>query len=101
MDERLAQIAEHIGCQNVLIQLAEERSELSQACLKLLRSQEGLTPVKEDVCIDNLAEELADVKICMEQIEHMYQILQEKEGCIRAHKIQRWYTRTFEGQDKA
>ena len=47
-----------------LIQLAEEASELSQACLKLVRCRHGDTPVPEMDAKMHLLEEIADVMVC-------------------------------------
>ena len=47
-----------------LIQLAEEASELSQACLKLVRVMHGDTPVPEMDAKMHLLEEIADVALC-------------------------------------
>ena len=46
-----------------LIQLAEEASELSQACLKLVRVMHGDTPVPEMDAKMHLLEEIADVAL--------------------------------------
>ena len=44
-----------------LIQLAEEASELSQACLKLVRVMDGDSPAPEQAVRDNLIEEIQAV----------------------------------------
>ena len=85
----------------MLLQLAEECSELSQACLKMVRANKGLTPKTIDECKDSLAEELSDVKVCIELIESFVTGLQPKQEFYREYKTDRWYKRTFLGQDKA
>ena len=58
MDQRLNEIAKVLGRDEILLQLAEECSELSQSCLKMVRAYKGLTPKTIDECKDNLSEEL-------------------------------------------
>lgn len=101
MDQRLHQIAEKLGRDEMLLQLAEECSELSQACLKTVRANKGLTPKTFDECKDSLAEELNDVKVCMELVESLVPSLQSKQEFYREYKTDRWHKRTFLGQDKA
>lgn len=101
MDQRLHQIAEKLGRDEMLLQLAEECSELSQACLKMVRANKGLTPKTFDECKDSLAEELNDVKVCMELVESLVPGLQSKQEFYREYKTDRWHKRTFLGQDKA
>lgn len=60
--ERLEKIKRQIGKEEVLAQLAEESSELSQAALKYRRALSGVNPTPVS-CIDadeNLQEEFAD-----------------------------------------
>lgn len=101
MDQRLHQIAERLGRDEMLLQLAEECSELSQACLKMVRANKGLTPKTVGECKESLAEELSDVKVCMEIVESLVSGLQFKQRFYREYKTDRWYKRTFLGQDKA
>ena len=54
MDQRLHQIAERLGRDEMLLQLAEECSELSQACLKIVRANKGLTPKTVDEMNNNI-----------------------------------------------
>lgn len=49
----------------LLIQIAEECAELSQACLKLVRVMDGDSPVSEADARSNLLEEMADVILCI------------------------------------
>lgn len=57
-------ISEKYGKESQLRQLQEECGELIVACSKLIRSK--------DRAVNNLIEELADVRIMIEQIEHLY-----------------------------
>ena len=60
-------IAEHLGMNEILCQLAEESSELAQAALKLRRAYDGKNPTPKTVeeCINALLEESADVDLCL------------------------------------
>ena len=57
-------IAQKLSTEDILCQLAEEASELSQAALKLRRAitRTNLTPISYDKAYDSLIEEIADVK---------------------------------------
>lgn len=66
MEEMINRIADMYGKELQLIVLMEECGELIQACSKQLR--------RKDKSINNLIEELADVRIMIEQIEHLYGI---------------------------
>lgn len=63
-------LLENIGEAAMLEQTAEECSELAQACLKLARKirNENPTPKSVDEIKENLAEEAADVLICLEEL---------------------------------
>ena len=58
---QIKEVANKLGYENILCQLAEESSELSQACLKYRRACKGLTPKTKNEVYENLIEELADV----------------------------------------
>ena len=64
MEEMINRIADMYGKEPQLVMLMEECGELIQACSKLIRSK--------DRAVNNLIEELADVRIMIEQIEHLY-----------------------------
>lgn len=51
----------------ILVQLAEECSEFSQASLKLRRAMNGVNPTPKTVpeCWENFIEEYADVFLCI------------------------------------
>lgn len=66
MEEMINRIADMYGKEPQLVMLMEECGELIQACSKQLR--------RKDKSINNLIEELADVSIMIEQIEHLYGI---------------------------
>lgn len=75
--ERLRNIAEHYGPDSQGRQLIEEMAELTQALTKLQRMNESfkngkcspsLIRMNRMVALQHLAEELADVSICLEQV---------------------------------
>jgi len=60
-----------IGTPAMLEQTAEECVELAHACLKLARYYRNENKVygkNEEEMLNNLAEEMADVKICIDEI---------------------------------
>ena len=61
-----------IGEAAMLEQTAEECSELAQACLKMARKLRGENPTPKSAkeIADNLAEEVADVLICLEELKN-------------------------------
>ena len=74
----------------IIMQLAEEAAELSQACLKYLRSLEGTNPCEEqdsEVYMNKIIEEYSDVENAAEvaRIHLDYGII--------AHKAERWADR--------
>ncbi len=76
----------------LLLQLAEEAAELSQAAMKLRRVMDGRnpTPVGYQMAVKNLNEEMADVLLCAEQISSLdeKQIVRTKQS-----KLARWMER--------
>lgn len=82
---------EDLDIKTKLIQLAEEASELSQACLKLVRQIDGQTPVPETDCKMHLLEEIADVALCSKVLTSRVddRIVTE----IMAAKYKRWEQR--------
>lgn len=67
MEEKLKYIADSLGTREILCQLAEEASELSQAALKLRRAIDGKnpTPKSQETCWNGLIEEIADCELCL------------------------------------
>lgn len=83
-------------------QLIEECAELIQAINKYRRAVSGrgwvlssmLEPSQEDkdreqVALDNLVEEIADVEIMLEQVKDLLQIPEEDIQAIKLYKINR------------
>ena len=64
-------IKDYLPEKEILAQLAEECAELAQAALKLRRALDGTnpTPKSEENCREALREEIADVLLCLSEIE--------------------------------
>lgn len=99
IDGRLISISSRIDINELLCQLAEENSELTQACLKHRRAKLALTPKTQNQTLENLAEEMADVSILMDPLIYMMKDdkLKEKIDIIKERKIDRYFRRTFIG----
>lgn len=84
-----------LGCCELLVGLAEEAAELSQAALKLRRTLDGRnpTPLTTGDASRKLNEEFADVLLCAAVLgldrEELARIIREKAA--------RWTTRLVEG----
>ena len=59
------------GTEGQLDQLIEEMAELTIAINKVKRAEKFIAQKKEGV-MENFYEELADVKLCLEQMEYMF-----------------------------
>lgn len=83
--------AEHYGYEAQSNQLVEECAELIQAVSKYRRARgtEQETPLKEQVALDNLIEEIADVEIMLEQIKHLLKIPEEDLLAYKQFKVNR------------
>lgn len=93
---QIKEVANKLGYENILCQLAEESSELSQACLKYRRACKGLTPKTKNEVYEDLIEELADVLLNIEQIYYLFDDnIQDKITNIQDFKAERWWNRTF------
>ena len=70
-------------------QLAEEAAELSQAASKMERLLRGTNPPRksEQECINDVNEECADVRLCLDLLHWGYEAEQE---AIREKKTKRW-----------
>lgn len=94
-------IAKTLSERDLLEQLAEEASELSQAALKLIRAakySDNVTPVKEQEAIENLVMEFNDVLLSWEiviksmrkiELEEQLQAMYQKQEI----KLERWAER--------
>ncbi len=81
----------------LLAQLAEEAAELSHAALKLRRVLDGKnpTPVGYLSAVKQLNEEIADVRLCAEQIGC---VDEEMIHTFRNKKLARWITRLMDAR---
>lgn len=94
-------IAKTLSERDLLEQLAEEASELSQVALKLIRAakySDNVTPVKEQEAIENLVMEFNDVLLSWEiviksmrkiELEEQLQAMYQKQEI----KLERWAER--------
>lgn len=85
-----------ITLDELLHQTAEEATELAQSALKLLRALKSETPVTKEQALENLTEEVADVKNCMLILEDNGLIERGEVFKIQARKMKRWGNRVKE-----
>ena len=85
------EIRKKVPLTEILAGLAEECGELVQAALKLRRvfDKTNYTPMTEEEAIENLYEEIADVKLYMSMIDINPQYIES----IQNHKLERWKER--------
>lgn len=97
VEERLLDVANKLGVENILCILAEECSELSQAALKCRRAALGLTPKSEEEAFSNLVEEISDVESCITQLKMLFvgEDFDVKIDAIKEKKSKRFWRRTF------
>ena len=95
----LEYVQDRLPIEEVLAQLAEEAAELGKAALKLRRAIDGTnpTPVTIEQASDNLAEEIADVLLCLEVIEFDIDDVEELRQVMNA-KLKRWVNRLQEAE---
>lgn len=90
---------EDLDDDTLLIQTAEEASELAQACLKFTRiGSDNPTPKSEEECWKSFKEEMADVLLCLTIISDKLDIEEELDK-IAIKKYDRWVKRLNEGTD--
>lgn len=92
------EIRNRVDTKEILIGLAEESSELTQAALKLRRVFDGgsPTPKTEDEAIDNLYEEIADVMLHLDILRINMKSIEP----IKEYKANRWVTRLIENDKR-
>lgn len=73
-DEKLIKIAEHYGLQNQLEKFGEELTELDKAYSEYMVK---LNQCDEDISLQPLIDELADVKIMIWQMEYLLECKEE------------------------
>lgn len=93
MINNIHKIAEHYGFKAQSVLLIEEMSELTKAVCKYKRIIEGgqipSKPIIKNEVIENIAEEIADVEIMLEQVKYLLNIPEEKLNKIKIAKIKR------------
>lgn len=95
VDTRIQEIA-HASCDiKNLLMLSEECNELSQACAKLIRNMCWDKEIDGGTAENNLAEEIADVEICIDAIKCTYEHLVPKMLGYKEAKIRRAFDRAF------
>ena len=101
-EDKLHEITDKLGKEEILCQLSEECAELSQACLKYRRAMKGLTPKTEKETRDNLIEEMADVLLNIQQVMYLFsdEEVEESIESIQSYKTNRWWRRTFISQEE-
>lgn len=89
-------ICNELPREEILLQLAEEAAELSQAALKLRRVMDGTnpTPVTRGGAQDNLVEEIADVWVCLDLLGLSHDKPRIRK--IMSEKLERWSRRLEE-----
>lgn len=90
----MSEIKKKIPVAELMAGLAEECCELAQAALKLRRvwDKTNPTPVNEETAIDRLYEEIADVRLYLNQIDLNVDSIEE----IMKAKEERWKSRLSE-----
>ena len=86
--ETIEQLRGRVHEEDALLQLAEEAAELSQAALKCVRVLRGTnpTPVSETGAFNALAEEVADVLVCLDVVD----LGDIHQGRRKREKAERW-----------
>lgn len=92
--DKLTYIRARVTKSELLAQLAEEASELSQAALKLRRAMDGMnpTPLTKEYALARLEEEFADVLLCAELAGVGAQNLEDIDDTMQ-RKLTRWANR--------
>lgn len=89
--------AEYLGIENIMLQCTEEAGELIQALSKYRRVLSGDKTCQTDMIHAEymVAEEIADIEICLKQIKYLLCNSQEVER-IKVEKIDRTERRLSE-----
>lgn len=96
-------IKEILDKTELLAQLAEESAELSQAALKLRRAIDGKNPTPKSIpdCMADLNEEIADVWLCLCELENIGIGDGPMQSEFMTAKRKRWLTRLLERHGEA
>lgn len=71
-ENRYKEIVDKYGKEYIYRQLAEECSELAQACLKAIRADRRETPMRKDEAWERLLEEVGDVCLMIDILTDMF-----------------------------
>ena len=96
--DMLNYIKSHVSKKELLVQLAEEGTELAHAALKYRRAldDENPTPVSRTEAFKNLIEEIDDVALLLEPLSLKWRI--EFCSSSRESKLKRWVERLKKAQ---
>lgn len=91
-------IRDYIGTPALLEQFAEECTELAQASLKYARKLRGDNPTPKNIgeILDSFQEKIADVFVCIDELESAHLIDHGYVNDVKKEKIRRWYERIKE-----
>jgi NTP pyrophosphatase (non-canonical NTP hydrolase) len=95
---QLRAVSEKLGWLEWLSQTAEEAAELSQAANKLRRAYKDLTPVPTSKAKHQLAEEAADLLVCLERLREEGDLDMDDVLDIALTKAAHWHGRIFKGE---
>lgn len=89
------EVQKALGYDEILASIAEEAAELGQAALKARRAynQKNWTPKTMKECLDNVFEEIADVKNTLQAAGFLGDDEQELVSSIMVDKMERWRDR--------
>lgn len=92
-EHKLCGICETLGVEELLGQLTEECGELVQAAQKLRRVFKGTTHVTLEDALVRLAEECADVALCIDTLTTVHLVNEVGVQNIGRFKTNRWHGR--------
>ena len=99
MEELFAEVLMKYGAEYLVIKLAEECSELSQACAKLLSVWKNATSMREGEAVEHIMEEMADVRnhMCGLEVALLDEYQKDSVLEIQRRKLERMKTRLIDG----
>lgn len=98
--QKLVDICETLGKEELLGQLTEECGELIQATQKVRRDLKGTTPVSLEEAQVHLTEEIADVALCMDTLIELGLVDRTGVQFIGRYKCDRWHKRVIPDAEK-
>jgi NTP pyrophosphatase (non-canonical NTP hydrolase) len=95
-------ILDKVPVWELLAQVAEEASELTQAALKVRRTFgiSNPTPLRLEETLEQFEEEIADLLLCLESLGYDLDTLRRYRGQMDG-KLQRWATRLGKTSEEA